>query len=287
MSMKYIRTYKVIYSDTVIPLNNTLNTRNSRGQICSIMEENGINIQPSYGHGSYGYGESERVAKSRTKIKLIKYTPTNQQRVKFETDSESYTSSTKKQILEDLIQMRVFGAGRFGVVTEEINEREKYWLGMQGATLRLDDIDFLDDGANYLCDELHLIPNDMPNEEAIVIKCKVEDKRLGDGGRPRYNALAFTVEWDSKTIQRKDEIEKWLVQYPLSIIAHFQALFENTLILSDMKRSHGEKYTSEFFENVEIDCHFDAISESRSECTPDIIKQVRDAKNAKKMEMMD
>ena len=31
-------------------------------------------------------------------------------------------------------------------------------------------------------------------------------------------------------------------------------------------------------ENVDIDCHFDAKTESRSECTPDIIKQVRDAR---------
>ena len=58
-------------------------------------------------------------------------------------------------------------------------------------------------------------------------------------------------------------------------------------MLSGMKRSGDENYTSEFFEDVEIDCHFDAISESRSECTPDIIKQVRDAKNAKKMEMIE
>lgn len=290
MSMKYIRTYKVIYSDTVIPLNNTLNTRNSRGQICFIMGNNGINIQPSYATGSFPYGESERIAKSRTKIQLIKYTPTGQQKIKYETISESFTTTTKKRIIEDLIQMRAFGAGRFGVVTQESNETEKFWRSMQGATLRLNNVEFLNDDdtfSNYICDELHITPNDMPKGEGIVIKCKVEDKRLGDGGQPKYNTLAFTVEWDSKTIQRKDEIEKWLVQYPLSIIAHFQALFENTLMLSGMKRSGDENYTSEFFEDVEIDCHFDAISESRSECTPDIIKQVRDAKNAKKMEMIE
>jgi len=31
-------------------------------------------------------------------------------------------------------------------------------------------------------------------------------------------------------------------------------------------------------EDVGIDCHFDAKTESRSECAPDIIKQVREAR---------
>ena len=35
----------------------------------------------------------------------------------------------------------------------------------------------------------------------------------------------------------------------------------------------------EIAEYPEITCHFDAKTESRSECTPDIIKQVREARN--------
>lgn len=82
--------------------------------------------------------------------------------------------------------------------------------------------------------------------------------------------IEFVITWISDKVQRKEVIEEMLVQTPLSDMGKIQSIFEDSLV----------NYT-EVAEYPEITCHFDAKTESRSECTPDIIKQVRDARNQK------
>ena len=285
MSMIYKRTYKVIYSDTVLPLNTTLsNAGEGRGQMAKILEDNGINILPSYSNGSPSLGQNERRAKDVKITKLVKITPSGQHRVKYETQDDGYEALRLERLLREMIHHGVFGKYDYIVTQDDFSTIEQVWRNHNGNTLRLTDLSFLGDLENaQVCDELSLYPTEI--EEHISIKCHLENSSTGWGKpKDRYNILAFTITWEPKDVQRKDAIEKWLVQYPLSIIAHFQAKYEQILMESNMDE---EKYTPAFFEDVTIDCHFDAISESRSECTPDIIKQVRDAKNAKKMEMMD
>ena len=286
MSMIYKRTYKVIYSDTVLPLNTTLsNAGEGRGQMAKILEDNGINILPSYSNGSPSLGQNERRAKDVKITKLVKITPSGQHRVKYETQDDGYEALRLERLLREMINDGVFGKSQYIVTQDDFSTQEQVWRNHNGNTLRLTDLSFLGDLENaQVCDELSLYPTEIA--EHISIKCHLENESSTGWGKPkgRYNILAFTITWEPKDVQRKDAIEKWLVQYPLSVIAHFQAKYEQILMESNMDE---EKYTSAFFEDVTIDCHFDAISESRSECTPDIIKQVRDAKNAKKMEMMD
>lgn len=288
MSMKYIRTYKVIYSDTVLPVDTTLATEGKgRGQICKTLFDNGILLYPSYvsnnsSHYTYD-GPKERIASNLKKVSLYKVTPSGQMRTKFEKVCDGHGQSRGHEtLLGEMIQNRVFGKGTFGVSVEDISIREEYWPSQEGNTLRLEDLSFLGDEVPHImnCDELVLSPPEL-NYETINIQCEVKSSKAYGSSKAQKNSLCFTITWDSKTIQRKDAIEEWLVQYPLSIIAHIQAKFEKIIA----ENGNEETYTDEFFENVEIDCHFDAISESRSECTPDIIKQVRDAKNAKKMEL--
>lgn len=287
MSMKYIRTYKVIYSDTVLPVDTTLATEGKgRGQICKTLFDNGILLYPSYVSNDstqYRYsGPKERIANNLKKVSLYKVTPSGQMRTKFEKVCQGHVHRLHETMIGELIQNRVFGKGNFGIKVEDISVKEEYWPHQEGNTLRLKDFSFLGDELIHvmICDELVLSPPEL-NYESINIQCKLESSKEYGSKKKLKNILAFTITWDSKTIQRKDAIEQWLVQYPLSIIAHIQAKFEKVIA----ENGDQEIYTDEFFENVEIDCHFDAISESRSECTPDIIKQVRDAKNAKKMEL--
>ena len=287
MSMKYIRTYKVIYSETVLPVDTTLgNEGKGRGQMCKTLQDNGILIFPSYVSNSssqYSYdGPKDRVSSNEKKVILYKVTPTGQMRNKYVKVCEGHMGGIHQRMLLNLVQERMFGKGNFGVKTEDISVKEEYWPSQTGNTVRLYDLSFLGDEieAVQLCDELVLTPAELEGE-TIVIQCKLEDSKPYSSKQYAKNVLAFTITWDSKTIQRKDAIEQWLVQYPLSIIAHIQAMYEKVIA----ENGDDSIYTNEFFENVEIDCHFDAISESRSECTPDIIKQVRDAKNAKKMEL--
>ena len=68
---------------------------------------------------------------------------------------------------------------------------------------------------------------------------------------------------------RKEAIEEAMVQTPLKDMGLIQSLVESRLRL--------KKFGFDT-EDVSIDCHFDAKTESRSECTPDIIKQVREAR---------
>ena len=86
-----------------------------------------------------------------------------------------------------------------------------------------------------------------------------------------YNGivLRFSVVWDCDTVQRKEAIEDAMVQTVLNDMGKIQKIVESRLKL--------KKFGYDV-ENVDIDCHFDAKTESRSECTPDIIKQVREAR---------
>ena len=81
--------------------------------------------------------------------------------------------------------------------------------------------------------------------------------------------LRFRVIWEQDNVQRKEAIEAAMVQTVLNDMGKIQKLVESRLKL---KRFGYD------VEDVAIDCHFDAKTESRSECTPDIIKQVREAR---------
>ena len=88
--------------------------------------------------------------------------------------------------------------------------------------------------------------------------------------------LTFCITWEVDTIQRKNKIEEAMVETVMSDMGQIQAVFEGRIKL--------KKFGYDV-EDVDIDCHFDVKTESRSECTPDIIKQVRDARtNAKRIE---
>lgn len=87
-----------------------------------------------------------------------------------------------------------------------------------------------------------------------------------------YNGmvLRFRVIWEQNNVQRKEAIEEAMVQTVLNDMGKIQKVVESRLKLKKFGFNVDE---------VAIDCHFDAKTESRSECTPDIIKQVREARS--------
>ena len=87
-----------------------------------------------------------------------------------------------------------------------------------------------------------------------------------------YNGmvLRFRVIWEQDKVQRKEAIEEAMVQTVLNDMGKIQKVVESRLKLKKFGFNVDE---------VAIDCHFDAKTESRSECTPDIIKQVREARS--------
>jgi len=79
--------------------------------------------------------------------------------------------------------------------------------------------------------------------------------------------LTFKIWKEATKTQNKKDIETWLVDTPLDLMGEIQAHIETCL--SDVGFDITEPV---------IDCHFDAKTESRSECAPDIIGRLRDAK---------
>lgn len=82
----------------------------------------------------------------------------------------------------------------------------------------------------------------------------------------------FTLEiittWKTDKIQRADLIKQRLVELPLEEVGKIQTILESCLSEYRVVPEHPE-----------IDCHFDAKTETTSECSPDIIKLVREARN--------
>jgi len=80
--------------------------------------------------------------------------------------------------------------------------------------------------------------------------------------------LKFIIRWETDGVQTKRVIEEMCVNTPLPDIGSIQYIVENVM----------RNYTS-IGEPI-IECFFDAKTESRSECTPDIIAKTREARLA-------
>jgi len=87
----------------------------------------------------------------------------------------------------------------------------------------------------------------------------------------RNTQLTFITTWITDKVARKSAIERNCVDIPLALMGQIQADIEHCMIRTGY-------FTNTDLEEAIIDCHFDAKSESRSECTPDIIERVREAK---------
>ena len=92
----------------------------------------------------------------------------------------------------------------------------------------------------------------------------------------RPPSITFTTTILSEGVLRKADIERGVVDSTLETIGKIQAVFEKVLMSFNYDLSEPT-----------IDCHFDAKSESRSECTPDIIERTRAEKERQLERAMD
>jgi len=81
--------------------------------------------------------------------------------------------------------------------------------------------------------------------------------------------LKFIITWKPESVQRKEAIEARMVDEVLNDMGLIQGTIEGRMKLKQFEID---------VDNATIDCHFDAKTESRSECTPDIINRVKEAK---------
>lgn len=101
------------------------------------------------------------------------------------------------------------------------------------------------------------------NDEEVVMEVYLEQKNYGN------IVLTFKTKWATDSIKRKEVIESTMVDMPVNDMGLIQSTVEGRLKL--------KKFDVDI-DNPEINCHFDAKTESRSECTPDIINKVREAR---------
>lgn len=85
--------------------------------------------------------------------------------------------------------------------------------------------------------------------------------------------LEFTITWEADRVQRAEIIENKLVKLPLNDMGVMQKLFEYSL--NDM---------GYYTEDAIVHCYFETKTETKSECSPDIVKMVRDARNKEEEE---
>ncbi len=141
-------------------------------------------------------------------------------------------------------------------VDAQVEKTSKDWTEVEGSVV---EIDFDIEGKQYKWYDYEI---NYDNEQEMTVRLR------------SAFATAFslsTTTWNPDGIQRKDTIEEVMVNQVLNDMAKIQGIVEGRLKL--------KKYGYDV-ENASIDCHFDAKTESRSECAPDIINRVKEAKKA-------
>lgn len=89
--------------------------------------------------------------------------------------------------------------------------------------------------------------------------------------------LNFKKTWDVDTIKSKKEIDAAMVEFPLPDMGYVQGAVEDAMSKEQFHASSGE--VADLID-PEVECYFRAITDAKSECTPDIIQRTRDAKLA-------
>ena len=141
-------------------------------------------------------------------------------------------------------------------VDAKVEKTSKKWFMVEGSVVRVD-LELEGEQRNWYDYEINY-----DNEQSMTIRLS----NSTDGV-----ILKFTTTWKPEGIQRKDTIEEVMVNQVLNDMAKIQGTIEGRLKL--------KKFGFDV-ENASIDCHFDAKTESRSECAPDIINRVKEAKKA-------
>ena len=240
MSITYERTMTLIYP---VELNDT-----DFAKLSAKLHEKGFSMTSTYHYGSpndedYGYVAREKKARKYTVIY------DNNTICSFNWDSDA------KKVVNGL--NRTFGEGSAVVKDESVITNKKKWKAPQGKWV-------------IVRDSL-LEGSFVGNTEGVLYKSG-EDKvfMVITMKKTNYNGieLVFKVSWVADKVQKKDTIENMMVDIPLKDMGIIRSIVESRLKL----KQFGLK------DEPTIECHFDAKTESRSECAPDIVARVRNAR---------
>ena len=202
------------------------------------LQKKGITIRPHFG-SKPTYGFNEKTETKKT------YQIVMDGKVVFETKyvtdrNEAFDAFSPFLTLES--------------VDAQVEKTSKDWTEVEGSVI---EIDFDLEGEQYKWYDYEI---NYENGQSMTIRLSNSNTGV---------ILKFTTTWRPNGIQRKDTIEEVMVNQVLNDMAKIQGIIEGRLKL--------KKYGFDV-DSASIDCHFDAKTESRSECAPDIINRVKEAK---------
>jgi len=90
--------------------------------------------------------------------------------------------------------------------------------------------------------------------------------------------LIFEITWNADKVARKDAIERRLIEKPLDLMS---------LIILKVENALQSQFGLDSTVNQTVDCKFESINHTSSECSPDIIQMVKDAKNELKQQLQE
>ena len=196
-----------------------------------------------YADNQYGYVET-----TAAKLQYVVSSPANGQIMSVDYKSDAVAVIEGFENIIEGIQME----------TVNITTTRKHWAEPEGSAVVVFGL-----GLTGLHNNLDTWgDNELVYENDAIMNIRLSNDSNG-------LVLHFKVVWQVDKVQRKEAIEEVLVDTVMGDMGLIQAIVEGRLKLKSFAYN---------VEDVEINCHFDAKTESRSECTPDIIKQVREAR---------
>ena len=220
----------------------------NQNELAFLLQEKGINMTDAWEAEKAEYGFK---AKEKTIDRYVIYNSAG--KVVY---SSKYLSE-RNQVFDQIGQFWKVTRGR--KITTEVSEE---WEEVVGHRLVLDD--------------------ELSTADKLVYATHSNNYRYGDDNlgmvaRLQYNSwadtvdLVFTITWTVERVQSSAWIEAKVVEVPLKDMSTIQAKVEDVL------KALGTDVSTPL-----IDCTFEAITNSKSECTPETIGKLREMKNSKR-----
>jgi len=108
----------------------------------------------------------------------------------------------------------------------------------------------------------------IPDDEKVILTSSLRNS--GDG-----LVLSFNISWESARVKKSATIKERMVDNIIPDVGLIQHIFENSV-----QQCFNDVADEEinFLNEPELECYFEHVTESRSECSPDIIALTREAR---------
>ncbi len=108
----------------------------------------------------------------------------------------------------------------------------------------------------------------IPDDETVILSFSLTNSNEG-------LVLTFNISWESARVKKAATIKERMVDNVISDVGLIQHIFE-TSFQQCFRDVADEEIT--FLHEPELECYFEHITESRTECSPDIVALTREAR---------